>query len=231
VLGGQVLAFPFAGGTRWSYRSISERLEEPGRWNTIELPGRGARTAQRPVLTVDEAVRDLTVHATRCNPSAPTVLFGHSMGALMAFLVAVRLTELGTPPRHLVVSGRAAPNRISRAELPVLDDAALVRELRTMGGLPEEIRSSQKFLDYWLPILRADLAILDDWRAGYVSHDSLETPITVLRGIHDVTADDAAAWRAHTRGSFSVVDYDGGHFFLDSHAANVAQLIQAMIAA
>ncbi|MBC3841446.1 thioesterase [Streptacidiphilus sp. 4-A2] len=105
---------------------------------TVQLPGREVRIAETPLTDYREAV-------TRCFTALrplldrPYALFGHSMGALLAYGVAVTARRMYAPsPQRLLVSGCAGPG--SRPDRPARgqwSDAELVEDLRELGGTPE----------------------------------------------------------------------------------------------
>src|SRR6185436_20768362 len=91
----------------------------------------------------------------------PIALFGHSMGAIVAFELAARL---GRQVRHLFVSGSSAPHLHLVKERSSLSDAELVRELAEMGGTPREILEDAEMMELLLPMLRADFALVESYR-------------------------------------------------------------------
>jgi surfactin synthase thioesterase subunit len=138
----RLVTFAHAGGgprtyTRWE-RELAPAIEL---WH-VALPGRGRRRHEPFARDWDTLARDLATAVARDVP-APFALFGHSLGALVAFEVARLLTCAGTSPAHLVVSGRDAPDSASDLELPETDDDLLRYVDRAYGRVPDEVRASR----------------------------------------------------------------------------------------
>lgn len=198
----------------------------------VELPGRGARMDDPPVSDFDAQVARLCDEqaAAMCGPYA---LFGHSMGALLAYGMALhrRLAGLALP-RALFVSGTSAPSCRDPARFEGLDtDQALCDDLRRQGGTPEALFRSPELLALTLRVLKADYRV-----CGSFSHHAAEAPLPVplhaFGGRDDDLAPGAlAAWREHTSAGFTLREFEGGHFFLREHEAALLALVIEGLAA
>jgi medium-chain acyl-[acyl-carrier-protein] hydrolase len=194
-----------------------------------QLPGRGPRFREKLADGVDELLEGL-FPAVGAMVDLPYVLFGHSMGAMLAFELARRARrEQATAPRYLFVSGRVAPGRPRAKAMHALPDDQFVEELRRLGGMPEELLRDPKVLELFSPMLRADMRIAETW--CYPSEPPLSVAIAAFGGLADagVRHADLEAWRDQTTGSFSTHLFPGGHFFLQSaRAALIAVLTRLM---
>jgi surfactin synthase thioesterase subunit len=153
----------------------------------------------------------------------PLALFGHSMGAIVAFELA---RALGRDVVHLIASGSAGPSlpRGGRG-LHQLPHDELVAELERLGGTPEEVLQNRELLDLLVPRLRADLTASETYRRRPAP--LLACPITVLGGRDDraVSGASLAAWADETTGGFAQHMLAGDHFFVSTRRAEVLGLI------
>lgn len=209
----RVVCFPFSGGGASAFRRWTAEL---GSADVViaELPGRGTR--------VREALRqDLMVMAAEIAEEiaaldeGPTVaLFGHSLGSLLAYEVATALRRSGHMlPDLLVAAGGRAPNTVWRPLLPPdLTDDDLIEMVSRMGGMPEGLRDHPDLLHRSIPILRADLEMLDAYEHG--SEPPLPIPVVVFGGARDEVVELAAldGWEELSEVGAALEILPGGHF-------------------
>ncbi|MFJ2868426.1 thioesterase II family protein [Kitasatospora sp. NPDC087314] len=213
----RLICFAYAGGGSSAFAEWPRALPADVEVCAVRLPGRESRIFQPAYRDVDELVPVLTeVLAEHCE--APFVLFGHSMGALIAFALARRLRAEGRPaPEHLVVSGRRAPQLVhNRPLIHHLPDGQFVERLRELGGTPEELLADARAMRLVLPGLRADFQLNDTYR--HRPEEPLPVPVTAFGGRADphVDPEGVAAWARQSTGRFTMRMFDGGHFFLHS---------------
>ncbi len=222
----RLFCFHHAGGGASLYRDWS--LEAPD-WlgvQAIQLPGRQFRIRE-PLLTDLSMIDRALVDVIEPLLDRPYAFFGHSMGATVAFSLISELRRRGLPlPVHLGVSGRIAPHVLSRSRpARELSDEELVERLKRFGGIPEQAFRDPTLMAAMLPLVRADYEIVDNYR--YVPEPPLMCDITVFWARDDDTADEneVAAWARHTTGDFNRHAYDGGHFFVLTHAREIREIL------
>lgn len=192
----------------------------------IHLPGRESRMAESAFTSTDTLVPvlvdRLTPHLDR-----PYSLFGHSMGALIAFETTRELRRRGLPvPVRLFASGFRAPHLPERfPNRRALDDRAFIADLRALAGTPNEVVEDEEMMALLLPTLRADVTLCETY--VHRSDEPLDVPLTVFGGADDprVSSDELDGWRRHTRATMDLRIFPGHHFFLKSHRAAVVAAI------
>lgn len=228
----RLFCFPHAGGGAAGYAAWRQ-LAGPGLMVCpVQPPGRAERYPHRPHHHVDSYVDDLLAAAGH-QFTGRYALFGHSVGALVAYRLACRLRAAGTPgPTHLFVSGRAAPQLPNvRPRLRDLPAGELIPHLRTMGGTPDMFLDDPQLLEVFLPLLRADFTVNETYRHDPV--EPLPIPLTAFGGDADPRTDHAElrAWGELTSARFETHIYPGGHFYLEKHAADLLDVIRKSMVA
>ncbi|KVZ41955.1 type I polyketide synthase [Burkholderia ubonensis] len=241
----RIVAFPFAGGSDASYADIARELGDAFAFTTLSLPGRGA-TQHIPFYDDwPSLVDDLATEIARLDDGSPLFLFGHSLGALLAYEVARELEQRGgAQPAGVFLSGHPAPSRERatdawRQQTHALPDAGFVEAVRRWGFFPDAVLDDPDVARYVLPPLRADLRLAETYRHAHGS--ALRAPCAIYGGAADpsTTVDDLRAWRAHVSPHHAcpVESFDGNHFyFLDPSSraalcASVAGHIEQWLAA
>ena len=224
----RIVCFPYAGGSAYSFRSWPAAFGNEAEIAVVRLPGRYDRmgTERFPFLTAAaSAVSDMI----RATSYLPTALFGHSLGATLAFEAARTLPKGAI--ELLVVSGASAPHLL-RSEDPIasLPDAEFLSRVRMLGATPDEVFDNPELIDVILPTLRADFAMAEEYQ--YQMGPPLHCPILALGGEADsfVDNDDLRAWKAHTTESTWSELFPGDHFFIDSQREAVLGRIRQTIA-
>jgi surfactin synthase thioesterase subunit/glycosyltransferase involved in cell wall biosynthesis len=218
--GVRLFCFPHAGGGAAAFSAWRQRL--PGVC-PVRLPGRESRAAEAPFERMAPLVEALAA-AVQPYLDRPFALFGHSMGAAVAFELARKLHRLGLPrPCLLIASAARAPQfRRGYTPPPAPSEAQFLEELRRLDGLPAEALDNPELLRAILPALTADAALYRNY--VYAGDAPLDCPIRAYGGSDDpnVRFEHLEAWAGQTTASFAVRLFPGGHFF--THAGQEAVL-------
>jgi surfactin synthase thioesterase subunit len=220
----RLVCLPHAGGSASYFFQVSKELSPDFDVLAVQYPGRQDRRDERCVDSIAELADAVTAVLLPVT-DRPVVLFGHSMGATLAFEVARRLERRGIVPLALLASGRRAPSRHRDEGVHRRSDDEIVAELKALSGTKAEVLGDEELLRMVLPAIRSDYKAAETYR--YVEGPPLSTPIQAHFGVDDprVSRDEAAAWAEHTTGPFELHSYPGGHFYLNDEAPRVIEAI------
>jgi medium-chain acyl-[acyl-carrier-protein] hydrolase len=191
-----LFCFPYAGAGSRVFGEWQRLLPPEIGVHPVVLPGREGRSAEPPHLHLPSLVDGL-VETLAPQLGRQFALFGHSVGAILAFEFAraVRRRGLGEPI-HLFVAASRPPQRV--AEPPHfhgLPDAELIAELREMNPRDGSYLEDPELLRALLPRLRADFAVVETYE--YVPEPRLSSPVSAYGalGDPDVTYVDLLGWQ------------------------------------
>jgi medium-chain acyl-[acyl-carrier-protein] hydrolase len=226
----RLLCFPYAGAGASVFRSW--RLPPAMRTDVwaVQAPGRENRRAESPNLSLDALVTACVQHLSPLL-DRPFALFGHSLGALVAFEFARSLRRAGGPqPTHLFVSSFRAPH-LPRSREPVsaLRGERFLERMYDMIGPSRMVLRDPELMLAAAPLVRAECAMGEHYE--FRPEPPLVVPVTSFTAIDDneVDVDEAAAWRKHTDQRFDMRTFSGGHLYVRDRANLViAEIGRAM---
>nr|QEO74856.1 thioesterase [uncultured bacterium] len=212
----RLFCFPYAGGGANIYQKWADGLPRSVEVCAVQLPGRERRMAERPLTDIRETAARIG-QALAPTLSGPFAFFGHSMGAKLAYEVALDLRErLGVEPEHLFVSGCGAPHLPDEEEpTHLMPEPEFIEKLGRLNGTPREVLEHPELMQLLLPTLRADFEAVETYTTERPARP-LGCPLTAYGGLQDaeVSRADLEEWRAYTAGKFVVRMLPGDHFFL-----------------
>ncbi|MGH3764514.1 MAG: thioesterase II family protein [Pseudonocardiaceae bacterium] len=225
----RLICLPPAGGCASRYRDWPAHLPDDVEVVSVQLPGRENRFNEQPIESMEQLV-GLLLDELASYFSRPFALFGHSMGALIAFELTRALRSGGVAPVHLFASGCRAPHLPSRSpDWHTLPDAEFIAKIESLGGIPPELLVESQFLDLMLPTLRSDCTLAET----YVCRPQLplSCPVTAFGGLLDVEVfpEDVHAWSQHTSGPFRAHLLPGDHFFVNTALGDVLGFVVAVL--
>lgn len=212
----RLFCFPHAGGNASFFHPFSARLSPRAEVLAVQYPGRQERFDEPRVEDLHELADILAAELAEW-AQEPFALFGHSMGATLAFEVGSRLRALGARPNALFVSGRRAPSVPAPGSVHLASDEELIADMKLLGGTDTRMLDNPELLAVILPAVRSDYVATETYR--YRGAPRLDCPVTAFVGDSDprVDAPMARAWAAHTTEEFLLRVFSGGHFFLVPH--------------
>jgi len=224
--GGAGSAHDFRTWDKWVSEDCPEHTWEVCK---VEYPGRGTRVKDPSAKEAREVAQAVVAALDKAGPLAGTVLFGFSFGAVLAYETAVLLSERGAPPRGLVVASAEHPGWTDRskgagpagAATKDMDEADFVAMLHQKGGT-EFILQDENMKKMFLPVIRADMALEEQYGSASPAHPPLTCPIVAYRGKDclQVTRDAAEPWLKRT-------SEDGGISRIEELATGLSPTAQA----
>ncbi|AMB86702.1 hypothetical protein AWM79_15885 [Pseudomonas agarici] len=165
--------------------------------------------------------------------SQPLALYGHSLGAILAYEVARKLSiRNSVQVEHLFVSGRRAPQLAARlAPIHDLSEQKFLDELMAYGGVPDAISTHRRLLNTLIPIIRSDLALVETYQ--FHPMHTLKCPISAIYATDDpvVETEELMAWQERTTGAFGFHELSGDHFFHSSRQQELIDIIHHSLSA
>ena len=224
-----LFCFPYAGGNLYSYREMTRSAPKEIKIVPIEYPGRLTRQNETLLFDINDITADC-IAQIQPHLRAPYALYGHSMGAIVAWLVAQQALIQGLPsPVHLFVSGRPGPsspnNETNKHDLP---RQAFFKSIREIGGSSEEIFEDEALLDFIETQMRADFKAIEEYKYQPVS--PLNIPISVFVGKEEeISVEEAHKWKDETAEEFHLHLFEGNHFFIFSKGAEMMKIIYSRL--
>ncbi|WBB91166.1 alpha/beta fold hydrolase [Verrucosispora sp. WMMC514] len=224
---GTLLCVPFAGAGASFFHPWRELAA--GRWRvtSVELPGRERRFLEEPYRNVVEAARtEVDTIAADLGAGTRTVLFGHSLGAVLAYELVPLLSSRGIVVERLIVSGSPGPWTQRERRAAGLPDEEFLARVEEFAGFRHEALDHPEMRELILPALQADCEMHEAYLPSF--DGPVAVPICSLRGDSDglVTAAEARQWQTATTGEFSYVEFPGDHMYLVDQGREVLDVIE-----
>jgi surfactin synthase thioesterase subunit len=218
----------FAGGNKYSYQPIINHF---GKFSVevLELPGRGRRMKEDLLYDQEKAVEDLYQQIAGRIPRVDYLIYGHSMGATLGLKLAKKLIAEGLPPKGLFVTGNPGPgieNEVIRHNLPREE---FIKELKKLGGVPDEVFQSEELYNFFEPVLRADFKIAEENASK--AAPLVNIPIYAVMGEEEDYVEDLKNWKKFTTSTFECEVWPGNHFFIFENGEKLAERINRLASA
>ncbi|MFD3487140.1 thioesterase II family protein [Streptomyces sp. NPDC058665] len=225
----QLVCLPHAGGSAPFFLPVTKALSPETDVLAVQYPGRQDRRDEKGIPSIpklaDAVARELLEWADR-----PITLFGHSMGASVAFEVARRLRDTDVEVLGLIVSGRCSPRCRCITTRQLFSDENILDDVRRMSGTDAEVLGDDDVVRMIMPALRNDYAAVMSYRSEPGA--TVPYPVVALIGDSDpqVPVVDARGWADHTEADFQLHVFPGGHFYLNDQPAAVVGTVRQHIA-
>lgn len=230
----KLFCIPYSGGSSSVYYKWKRLLHTSITLCPLELAGRGRRMKEPFYNSVAQAAEDISdMILGQLEEGEPYAIYGHSMGALLAYETYYALKAKGAhEPEHIFFSGRKAPqDEAEKSEYYKLPEEEFLNVVFHYGGNTREIMQNRELLDLFVPILRADFKIAEIY--SYQMHNSkVQCECTVVNGRNDrsISKPDVVMWSELIDGYCQYRWISGEHFFISENVEAVATLINDVLA-
>jgi surfactin synthase thioesterase subunit len=235
-----LFCLPYAGGSARSFANITYRLNHVMEVKVLELPGRGERRLEPLCIDLNTMVDEFytIICKTVIDTERRVLIWGHSMGAVVALLLAYKLTKnKDCRFEGLVVSAMISPagKKSSKKKLHLLPQEEFNKYFeKLIPSSKSELNERMKeiMLGRMQVVLRADIAALEnvpvkDWLSLVI-----KVPIHVLIGKQDEIMPDQLeyqSWKHHTVAPVKYYLMEGGHFFILDYPDETANILMKIV--
>lgn len=221
-----LVCFPHAGGNASFYRGLANHLSEQLQVLAIQYPGHETRLSEPCIGTMELLVQQISAVLNRL-PQDDFSFFGHSMGAFIAYEVAVRLNNT-KKVNHLFLSAQPAPHR-QRNTCLLQTEEELWQELTRLSSNTSSLLDRTVFKEIFFPAIQNDYKLIYEYQNDHPLITQI--PITVLLAEDDpeTTLDEVMAWQELTYNYFSVRSFKGKHFYLTDQLVEVGEVIKQQL--
>jgi surfactin synthase thioesterase subunit len=221
--------FPHTGGSADFYVPFARAFTGGTKCVAVQYPGKRAGKDLSQYTGIPELADKLEAMLKPADaPAGQVAFFGHSMGALLAFEVALRFERAGNPIAALFVSASAAPG-LWRQQVDLTgSDRQLLSMVSQVTGANPEFLNDDQFAATLLPTLRGLKAV-----ASYECppEATVSCPIHGLMAEADelATAELMAPWAQRTTSTFDLTEFPGDHFYINTNLPQLSQWVEERI--
>lgn len=225
-----IFFIPYAGSTSMGLQYWGNYFPEDYRFIPVKFAGRGERSKEALYKDFADGLNDVTRFITKeidKYKEDDYVVFGHSMGGLLAYEVYYQLLKNHQkPPLSIFISARKAPmiGTMIKRECDCNDDEFL-EIVSLFGGLNESF-NNEEVRKAFVPILRADFKLLETYHYTE-KKEKIKCDVTLLYGNKDATLDfiKLPRWNECTERKCEIIEFNGGHFFIQDEMAKISKII------
>lgn len=219
----KLFCIPYAGGSASIYNKIKPLLNDNIEIVAIELAGKGARMGEKFHSTFNDLVNDAIQCILSNNNLSTYSIFGYSMGAVISYEVMIKLIWKHMMRPKVAFFAACCPPHIpnDRNNIYNLNDQMFIQKLIELGGMPSEIYENTEIIDLFLPILRADFRLINDY-----NYLKLIRPLPInIEVLYSQDEDNIEEWSRYTTKDCKYHQFEGGHFFINNQLHDVANVI------
>ena len=211
----QMFALPYAGGSASIYNDWVSKLKPSINVCPIEYAGHGSRFCEDFYLSIEDAADDIS-EMIKSQQEEDYVIYGHSMGCLVALETAFVLSRKNAVMPKAIIVAATRPPHLMHKDRPLgnLSKDELMKAIAALGQFEPEIFEYEELYELISDIMYADVQMFTKYKRRYDT-EKIDIPLIVLTGDGDdeAPAEDMKEWQYYTSGSFSFNEFKGNHFF------------------
>jgi medium-chain acyl-[acyl-carrier-protein] hydrolase len=235
----KLVAIPYVAGSSAAFASWPARLGKEIELLSVQPPGRDGGSIEGLHKSVTSFVAELGPRLIR-ELDQPYAIYGHSLGALIAFELSRWLRAAGArQPAHLFLAAYSAPqlpNEMARF-FEAWPEDIIERVSDTLWAetlhqiVPPTILEDPALLKRTIPVLAAEMEMVRQYK--YKAEVPLDCPITCFAGSDDVLipADTMKGWEVQTTSDYRLLVVPGDHLFLRSQAEVITDVVRKSLLA
>ncbi|TRX53349.1 thioesterase [Fulvivirga sp. M361] len=221
----KIYLLPFSGASKYSYAQYAKIAPPTFEMIPVEIPGRGMRASEESLTDIHKIVDDIFLQI-KDGLQTPYVIYGHSLGGLLGYLLVHKIVEAGLSiPLHLFFTGCVAPSVRYRGLVDhLLPKEQFIQKIKELGGSPDAILNDKALMEFFIPILRADFQAVAEFQ--YKERPRFDVNMTILIGSEEEASfEEAQAWQKETTGEIDVKMLQGNHFFIFDHPKIIMKIL------
>jgi len=223
-----VFCFPHAGGNSEDYLEWQRYLTSCAKLLAVCLPGTGRRFAEKHPDDIESLSNEIANEINSLGLSS-YYLFGHSMGSILAYEVALRVKNL---PKALIVSSSASPDFVPSLKvikMNEMSDKNFAEELSFFNGIEKQITETDDFFNFFLRKIRKHFELIGRYKHKHT--ERLTIPIFSIVGDQDphVSNDNIVKWSSMTSAEYTHHTVPGNHFYFNENPELVSSIIKECV--
>jgi surfactin synthase thioesterase subunit len=212
----KVFCLPYAGGSANVYFDWKKKYATVAEIIPIEYKGHGSLLGESLYKDADDAADDICTRICNENPQS-YILYGHSMGSMIALLVAIKLEKRGYSPLPIAIIGggmRPPHLKYKDEQLAHLPKDLFMKKIFSLGQMDSEIMNEPELLDMLYEIFYADIKLSEAYRYEELL-PGISIPMVMMMGSKDIESpfDEMEEWAKYTSGNFYIKEFEADHFF------------------
>lgn len=233
----RLFCFTYAGASAQSFITWNSYVPEFIEVTGFELPAHGRRLVESPPCKTSQEAAKYIADTLEPVLDRPYALFGHCLGAVLAYEATRILKERGVlQPVHLFASGARGPHcGIPIGDVMNMNDEQFIEHFNKVYGASMDILRNPQLGPLVLPVVKADAYMTQEYR--YSPGAPVDYDVTAIAGKDDVDVDlgQMEAWNQHTTGKVTTRFYPGNHFFFLERGpqmlADISQVLEQQVLA